>query len=48
MKMDADVATGFDVPGGRLLTIAGTVDMDTDMGSGRVKTHSRFGLKRIK
>jgi hypothetical protein len=47
MKMDADVATGFDVAKGQLLTIAGTVGTDTDMGGGRMRTVSRFSLKRI-
>ncbi len=47
MKMDADVTSGFDVAKGRLMTIAGTVSMDTDMGAGRMRTHTRFNLKRI-
>ena len=47
MKMDADVTSGFDVAKGRLMTIAGTVKMDTDMGASRMRTNSRFTLKRI-
>lgn len=47
MKMDADVTSGFDVAKGRLMTIAGTASMDTDMGASRMRTQSRFNLKRI-
>jgi hypothetical protein len=47
MKMDADITSGFDVAKGRLMTIAGTVSMDTDMGAGRTRVNSRLNLKRI-
>jgi hypothetical protein len=51
MKMDVDVTCGFDVAGGRLLSLAGTLSSDMAMGGmegmGGMKVNSRFTLQRL-